>query len=130
MLSAGRLLQVADPATLWRRPAGREVAEFLGYGPFLDVSAAAGLGWTGPPGEVGIGPAGLVPDVTGTELAVVEVRARRGGSEITVRLPDGRLARVRTPDIPAHGRAPATLAVRLDTAGCVVLGGPAGGVVS
>ena len=124
VLAGGRLLQVADPATLWRRPAGREVAEFLGYGPFLGGPAAAALGWPGVAGTVGVGPAGLVLDPGGADVPVTEVRARRGGSEATVRLPDGQTAKVRTPDIPAHGRPPATLPVRLDPTGCVELGGP------
>ncbi|NKY11785.1 ATP-binding cassette domain-containing protein, partial [Cellulomonas hominis] len=41
VMSAGRLRQVATPEDLWRRPADREVAEFLGYRTFL---AAAGWG--------------------------------------------------------------------------------------
>jgi thiamine transport system ATP-binding protein len=122
VLAAGRLLQLADPATLWSRPANREVAAFLGYGPFLDAAEAAALGWTGPAGLVAVGPNGLVLDPGGVDVPVLHVRARRGGSEVTVRLPGGAEGRVRTPDIPAHGRPPATLSVRLDAAGCVVLG--------
>ncbi|MDM8085915.1 ABC transporter ATP-binding protein [Cellulomonas cellasea] len=42
VMSAGRLLQVAAPAELWRRPASREVAEFLGYQAFVDLDSAQG----------------------------------------------------------------------------------------
>lgn len=37
VMSGGRLLHVATPAELWRRPATREVAEFLGYQAFADL---------------------------------------------------------------------------------------------
>lgn len=119
VLAGGRLLQVADPATLWRRPVSVEVAGFLGYGPFL--ADASGLGWSGEDGLVGIGPAGLVRDPGGVEVPVVEVRARRGGSEVLVRLPHGQVARVRTAEIPPHAHPPTSLRVRLDPDGCVVL---------
>ncbi len=125
VLDHGRLLQFADPATLWRRPVSREVAEFLGYGPFLGAAAAGRLGWPDPSGAelVAVGPAGLVPDPAGAEVAVRSARARRGGTEYTVDLPGGP-GRVRTRDIAGHGRVPATLRVRLDPSGCVLL--PAG----
>ncbi|MGY4644807.1 ABC transporter ATP-binding protein [Cellulomonas sp. URHB0016] len=41
VMSAGRLLQVDAPADLWRRPASRAVAEFLGYEAFVVASSAA-----------------------------------------------------------------------------------------
>ncbi len=122
VLAEGRLLQVDDPATLWRHPASREVAAFLGYGPFLDAADAAALGWSGAAGVVAVGPDGLVVDPAGTDVPVRQAQARRGGSEFTVRLPDGSDARVRTADATGHGRPPASLRVRLDPAGCVVLG--------
>ena len=43
VLADGRLLQVDTPDDLWRRPASREVAAFLGYGPFLGAAQAAAL---------------------------------------------------------------------------------------
>ncbi len=121
VLAEGRLLQVADPATLWRRPATREVAEFLGYEPFLAAAEASRLGWTGAAGLVGIGPDGLVVDAGGVEVPVLQVQARRGGSELTVRLPGGEPASVRTPSIADHARPPHSVRVRLDPDGCVVL---------
>jgi thiamine transport system ATP-binding protein len=121
VLGEGRLLQLADPATLWRRPVSREVAAFLGYGPFLDAADASVLGWTGGQGLVGIGPDGLRVDPTGVEVPVVEAHARRGGSELTVQLPGGDVASVRTPDVAFHPRPPASLTVRLDREGCVLL---------
>jgi thiamine transport system ATP-binding protein len=124
VLAGGRLLQVAEPSTLWRRPADREVAEFLGYGPFVDAAEAVVLGWRGAGGLVGIGPHALVPDPDGVPLPVGEVRARRGGAEVTVRLPGGDAARVRTPDISSHATPPEVLAVRLEPSDCVVLATP------
>ena len=124
VLSGGRLLQVAEPSVLWRRPAGREVAAFLGYGPFLDPAQAASLGLPGADGVVGVGPDGLVADPAGTPCPVLEVRARRGGAEVTVALPDGQAARVRSRELPGHHEAPRQLAVRLDPDGCVVLADP------
>ncbi len=65
-------------------------------------------------------------DAAGTDVPVLQGQARRGGSEFTVRLPDGSQATVRTPDGTAHGRPPASLPVRLDPVGCVLLAGPGG----
>ena len=65
VLAHGRLLQVAEPSQLWRAPAGREVAEFLGYGPFLDAGggrgtrlAGRGRAGRGRPDRPGAGPVG------------------------------------------------------------------------
>ncbi len=121
VLAEGRLLQVDPPSTLWRHPANRDVAAFLGYGPFLDAAAAAALGWDGARGLVGVGPDGLVVDPEGTDVPVLAGQARRGGSEFTVRLPDGSDAKLRTTDTTAHRGLPTTLPVRLDPAGCVLL---------
>ncbi|WP_166851250.1 ABC transporter ATP-binding protein [Isoptericola sp. BMS4] len=49
VMAAGRVLQVARPAELWRAPACRQVAEFLGYQAFLPD----GDGW------LAVGPTGL-----------------------------------------------------------------------
>lgn len=40
VMDLGRLLQVAEPAELWHRPASRRVAEFLGYEAFVPVAQA------------------------------------------------------------------------------------------
>ncbi len=121
VLAAGRLLQADEPGRLWRSPVNREVAEFLGYGPFLDHPEALELGWDAPPGVVAVGPAGLVPDQDGREVVVLELTARRGGAELTVRLPGGKRARVATSETPAHGRTRTSVAVRLDPAGCALV---------
>ena len=41
VMDAGRLLQIAEPAELWRRPATRRVAEFLGYEAFVSPTSPA-----------------------------------------------------------------------------------------
>ncbi|MFT3860273.1 ABC transporter ATP-binding protein [Micropruina sp.] len=119
VMAEGRMLQLDAPDTLWRRPASRAVAGFLGYEPFLEAAAATGLGLVGADaGElVGIGPAGLVVDAAGVAVPVVGQRYQRGEVLIDVRLPDGQLATVRT----AQKHDGAELAVRLDPAGCAVI---------
>jgi thiamine transport system ATP-binding protein len=111
VMSAGRLLQVDVPEALWRRPASREVAEFLGYRTFLRegdagragdgaaLAVAAG-GWRV------LGPADPEPgSATPVRAAVVaERRTRRGRAEVVAVLePEG--ARV-TAALPAGGTAP------------------------
>jgi len=117
LLDAGRLLQVDTPAALWRRPASRRVAEFLGYGPFLGPADAAALGLAPPPGRlVGLGPTALVTDPAGLPLAVVACQPRRGAVEVTVRLPQGTPARLTLADDPGP-----SVTVRLDPSACVVV---------
>jgi thiamine transport system ATP-binding protein len=61
---AGHVLQVASPAELWRRPATREVAEFLGYEAFVATDSPA--------------------DATAYRGTVTGTAFRRGRAEITV----------------------------------------------
>ncbi|MCW3156443.1 ABC transporter ATP-binding protein [Micropruina sonneratiae] len=121
VMDAGRMLQLDNPDTLWRRPVSRRVADFLGYEPFIDAELARRLGGpdAGPGQLVGIGPAGLLADAAGTALPVVEQRYRRGEVLIDVRLPDGQLATVTA----AEKHDGEELSVRLDRAGCAVLPG-------
>nr|WP_234346564.1 ABC transporter ATP-binding protein [Cellulomonas timonensis] len=111
VMSAGRLLQAAPPAELWRRPASREVAEFLGYQAFVDLDSAQGaairgaLGGdlpagvrvaalaegalvvaglvVGPVGMSGSGSAEAPVVASGTVLATA---FRRGRTELSVRV--------------------------------------------
>jgi thiamine transport system ATP-binding protein len=106
VMSSGQVLQVAAPGELWRAPASREVASFLGYEAFLAVSSPAAAPWRS---ALGVGPddartlalaAGALVvhghagapdgrrDLAGT---VVAIGARRGRTEVTV-------------DVPAVGR--------------------------
>ncbi|MFZ1412720.1 MAG: ABC transporter ATP-binding protein, partial [Micropruina sp.] len=118
VMQAGGLLQLDRPDVLWRRPASRAVAEFIGYGPFVRPGVAQALGWDSASGLVGIGPVGLVPATTGVELPVLEQHYRRGYVEIDVALPDGQRGTVRTGE-----KVPGTvIGLRLDPEGCVLLG--------
>lgn len=118
VLDHGRLLQVDRPDRLWAHPATRRVAEFLGLGPFLDAAAAARLGWASAPGDawVALGPDGLAAGEDGVTVEVLGWRHRRGFVEVTVRLPEGESARLRSDTIPHR-----TLTVRVDPDGCVLV---------
>ncbi len=45
VMDDGRLLQVASPGELWRAPASRQVAAFLGYEAFVPASSPAAAAW-------------------------------------------------------------------------------------
>ena len=100
VMDAGRLLQVAEPAVLWRAPADRRVAKFLGYSRFVAASAI------GLPGEqvVGLRPDSLLVDSHGPLSArVVASRFTRGGTTLTVELPGVGVLDARAPgtaDVP------------------------------
>ncbi|KAE8763355.1 ABC transporter ATP-binding protein [Georgenia thermotolerans] len=136
VMIAGRLAQVDAPDRLWRAPLGREVAGFLGYGPFLPAQVTdgtartalgevplgpGGAGGAVPPGPalLALGPAALrVSDDGGTPVDVAAVRFRRGRSELDVVLPDGQRA---TAVAGPHPGAARRVRVRLDPAAAVVV---------
>ncbi|MBA3020027.1 ABC transporter ATP-binding protein [Propionicimonas sp.] len=119
VLSKGRLLQLAAPAELWRHPVDREVAEFLGYRPFLTAAETAVLGWISPPGQlVALGPDALVLDGNGVEVAVLAAVVGRGETGLEVELPTGQLATVRVKGVTER---PARVRVRIDPEGCALL---------
>jgi thiamine transport system ATP-binding protein len=120
VLGRGRLLQVAAPAQLWRRPASREVAEFLGYGPFLTPAEVDALGWPGPlpRAVVALGPDGLVLDAGGVELPVSAAVVGRGQTDLEVQLPGGQSATVR---IKGVAERPSLVRVRVNPEGCAPL---------
>jgi thiamine transport system ATP-binding protein len=111
VMSTGRLLQVDAPEALWRRPASREVAEFLGYRTFLGGDGAAGSHVDGGALAVAaggwrvLGPADPEPGpATPVRAAVVaERRTRRGRAEVVAVL-EPEAARV-TAALPAAGVA-------------------------
>jgi len=81
VMAAGRLLQTASPDRLWRHPASRAVAEFLGYR------------WFVPPGRLGLDgaataalrPESLVMHPEGPlHGRVLESRFARGGTTLRV----------------------------------------------
>jgi thiamine transport system ATP-binding protein len=100
VMDAGHLLQIAKPAVLWRSPADRRVARFLGYRWFVAASAI------GLPGEqlVGLRPDSLLVDSGGPLTArVVATRFTRGGTTLTVELSGVGAVEARAPgtaDVP------------------------------
>jgi thiamine transport system ATP-binding protein len=138
VMSAGRVLQVAAPAELWRRPATREVAAFLGYEAFVAIDSPAGAGLhaaAGSPsdattGDCGRAPRGLVALAAGVFVVAPTASAycgtvtgtafRRGRAEITVEV-DG-IGRV-TALAPAGSALAvgATVALTLDPARIAVI---------
>jgi thiamine transport system ATP-binding protein len=109
VMAAGRLLQTAAPAWLWRHPADEEVARFLGYRWFVPAAALQRLGAsavTVPAGgacsraTVALCPESLVADARGPLSGrVLEQRLTRGRTTLLVDV-DG-LGRVgaRTPGV-------------------------------
>ncbi|UNX54667.1 ATP-binding cassette domain-containing protein [Georgenia sp. TF02-10] len=104
VMADGRLAQVDTPTRLWRRPVSRDVAAFLGYGPFLPAAVVAGTARTelgpvplpdgllgraaGPDGlPVGSntgGPGGVVVGVGPAALSAVVGEAWVGADDVEV----------------------------------------------
>ena len=88
VMDLGRLLQVAEPADLWHRPASRRVAEFLGYEAFVPghaPAAAALAGETRDDVVLALGPGSLLRDDDGALTAqVLGSGFRRGVVETVV----------------------------------------------
>ncbi|WP_043499201.1 ABC transporter ATP-binding protein [Georgenia sp. SUBG003] len=136
----GHLAQVDAPARLWRSPADRRVAAFLGYGPFLPAEVRGDVAVTAL-GEVplraadasaesgdvvvGLGP-GALHVVVGegwagghdAEVPAGASRFVRGRTEVDVVLPDGTAATAVAPG--AVDLAP-QIQVRLDPDAAVVV---------
>jgi thiamine transport system ATP-binding protein len=93
VLADGRLLQVDAPADLWRRPASREVAAFLGYEAFVavdDPAAAVLLAAAPRDGSVLALAEGAFVVVAGDATLKGTVRgttSRRGRTEVRVDVP-------------------------------------------
>ncbi|MEO7586791.1 MAG: ABC transporter ATP-binding protein [Arachnia sp.] len=101
VMEGGRLLQRAEPGVLWRTPASRNVARFLGFTAFLTGDQAAALGWQGRLDEsqvLGIGPRSLELHDDGVALPVTGQGFALGEVEIGVRLPDGQTATLTAPE--------------------------------
>ncbi|ROS72111.1 ABC transporter ATP-binding protein [Cellulomonas sp. PhB143] len=120
VMDAGRLLQVAAPEELWRAPASRRVAEFLGYQAFVPGDDGSTLA---------VGPTGLVVAEDGPWSGeVVRSVVRRGRHEVTVQadLGEGGLRRLvaTAPDgaLPDSGADGVRVALALDPRGCARLG--------
>ena len=88
VMDLGRLLQVAEPAELWHRPASRRVAEFLGYEAFVPGDAVLAEQLTGEVRDgvvLALGPGSLLRDDDGALAGrVVGSGFRRGVVETVV----------------------------------------------
>lgn len=114
VLIDGRLAQAGTPAELWQSPQSGEIAEFLGYGPFVDAVTVRTLAGRavltnadhGHPAQTfALAPGALqVSPDSGIELEVLATRFVRGRLEVDLALPGGQLA---TAIASAH--APGTL---------------------
>jgi thiamine transport system ATP-binding protein len=91
IIDEGRIVQRGRPEEVWRRPATRFVARFLGFRTILDVVVRDGTADAGPLGRLAVpkgtpdGPAGLVirpgalsPDPAGHLTGVVRSRVFQG----------------------------------------------------
>jgi thiamine transport system ATP-binding protein len=117
VMDAGRLLQVAAPAQLWRAPADERVARFLGYRHVVPGSVV-GLRGGGP---VGLRADSLVVAADGELTArVLAARFTRGGTTLTVELPGAGAVEARAAgvDAPAVG---ADVRLRLEPAAVATL---------
>jgi thiamine transport system ATP-binding protein len=119
VMQAGRILQVAPAEELWRAPASREVASFLGYQAFIPRDEG---GW------LAVGPSGLrvtADDADGAmPAAVVGTAFRRGRTEVTVDLDLGEGSRRLVALLDAGAAVPAVgtkAPVAVDNAGCAVV---------
>ncbi len=108
VLDHGRLLQRAEPDVLWRHPASRDVARFLGFTAFLTGAQARDLGWSGRLEDthvLGIGPRSLELHDDGVPLPITTQGFALGEVEVGVRLPDGQHATVKSPERLAASHA-------------------------
>ncbi len=93
VMASGRVLQVDTPDRLWRFPASRQVAAFLGYQAFVDAQAPVARFLDGPDtcrsGDLALAPGALVLDPDGPLRGqVVRTVHRRGRTDVTVVVPD------------------------------------------
>lgn len=94
VMAAGRILQVDTPQHLWRFPASRQVAAFLGYQVFVSPASAAARFFDLPPdsgrsGDLALAPGALVLDPDGPLRGrVVRTAHRRGRTEVAVVVDD------------------------------------------
>lgn len=127
VMARGTVLQVDTPARLWRAPASREVAAFLGYAAFVPADDGAHLVAVAPGAARVLGPGepGAAGDVQVSGV-VVGRRERRGAVALDVRLPGGEVLAATVP--AGRGRAPSSgETVRVALAGDGVVRVPAPG---
>jgi thiamine transport system ATP-binding protein len=133
VIDAGRALQVGTPEELWRSPAGRQVADYLGLHNLLAAVVEGGRATTpaGPipvPPGVATGPARLLVrpgafhlDPAGTIEGIVRSRAFRG-DDYSIEVETGGL--VIEAVLPQAPRPGERVRLRVDPAGVSLLASP------
>lgn len=102
VLIGGRLLALGTPAQVWVNPGSRQVAEFLGYGPFIEDAQAWGISAKGllacAPGAFSV--VHEYSNKATRKVLIRGVHVRRGSVEVSVELPDGQVAGAFAPLTP------------------------------
>ena len=114
----GRLLQFAPPLDIYRAPADREVAAFVGAPPMSFIDAVAGIGEVvagplrfpvrhlplppGAPVVVGLRPEDVMPAADGPALAIALVEHFGGSQVLTLAAGDVRLTLTEPPSARHH----------------------------
>ncbi|MDO4613155.1 MAG: ABC transporter ATP-binding protein [Actinomycetaceae bacterium] len=91
VMADGRLLIHGTPADVWAQPGTREVAEFLGYGPFLDVLEAARWGFDESESAgrlLAIGPRAVTVGQGARSGRVCAVRDLKGSRRLDIEVED------------------------------------------
>ena len=132
VMDAGRLLQTAPPAQLWRHPANEQVAGFLGFRWFVRARALGGAAPRGVDAAtvLGLRPGSLVPDPTGPLTGqVLSRRPSRGGTALEVHVAElGDVGAWSPGLLPAEVAPGAYLRLRLEEAAIAMVGGEIPGV--
>jgi thiamine transport system ATP-binding protein len=81
IMDAGEIVQLGEPAQVWRNPATAKIARFLGYTAILDVEQAERLGLDGP---IALRPSALVQSDTGVPITIVRHVQGLDGDRIRV----------------------------------------------
>ncbi len=131
VMDDGEIVQQATPARLWRTPATRRVAEFLGYETFLEARVVDGVAKT-PLGEVALDsvpdgtvtlalrPESVVVSDDGVPAAIVRSAATPVGRVLTVGVGGITVAAV-----DARAESDRSVLVRLDSRSVGVVGASA-----
>lgn len=100
IISDGKLIAIDTPTHVWRDPKRRDVATFLGYGPFLDAREAGTFGVSISDGQLlALAPGALRVTDKGAEVEVASAQPKRGGVDVVVCLPGGQSAHVDSGDM-------------------------------
>lgn len=83
VMIAGKIARLGTPAAVWNDPQRRDVAEFLGYGPFISDQHGALRALA--PGALHV-ESGCNGNMRSEEARVLDVHARRGDTDVQVEI--------------------------------------------